>query len=329
MSAISARRSPVRLFPPVGLSLLFRPLPKGGQRPTLKVSYQIGPGHLLRFSAREALGVPEQTLLLAVMELAGEQYVEQGEGATLSRDDTRPMPSRLWDGLYPDGGVGLPGTLMLDTTWEELNRRCGSGNGGSMIATRRTSLRRLCEVVVWEERAELSRIRQAFLMVWLEGNDRRVHLAVNHLLASSFLGGQYARLWMGERLKLSSDLAMHVHAFLSTWVRQGQRYQVGLSTLVARVWPTCHDTAPAGTQRRRRLELMAAVKAIGRLEHWTLEWSSDREVFSVHRLAVAGVREMTHTQPKGLVAPYRERVVGENLNKNKALSPYDVSALFK
>ncbi len=308
---------------------MFRPLPKGGQRPTLDVSYELSPGHLLRFSAREALGVPEQTLLLAVLELAGEQYVELGEGATLSYDDTRTLPSRLWDSLYPDGGVGLPGTLMLETTWEELNRRCGSGNGGSMIAVRRASLRRLCEVVVWEEIVEQKRVCQAFLMVWLEGDDRRIHLALNHLLASSFLGGQYARLWMRERLKLNSDLAMHVHAFLSTWARQGQPYRVGLTTLAARVWPTSHDTAPVGTQRRRRLELMAAVQAIGRLDHWTLEWSADREVFSVHRLAVGGVREMTHSHSEGSVAPYRERVVGENLNKNKASSPYDVSALFK
>lgn len=328
MTEVSLHRRPVRLFPPVGLSLLFRPLPKRGIRPTLNVKYELGPDHWLRFSAREALGVPEQTLLLAVLELAGEQYVVEGEVATLSHADTRSVPSRLWGSMYPDGGAGLPGTLMLCTTWEALNQRCGAGNGGSMIAIRRASLRRLCEVVVWEECAEHRNVRQAFLMVWLEGDDRRIHLAVNHRLASSFLGGQYTKLWMGERLRLNSDLSMHVHAFLSTWIPQGQRYKIRLSTLAARVWPTSHDTAPEGTLRRRRLELHNAVQAIAGLEHWGVEWSSDRAMVTVHRSASGGVRETTPSVSLPSGTSFHEPMPSENSSNNKDLSLNDVCALF-
>lgn len=329
MTVAALRRRPVRLFPPVGLSLLFRPLPKAGTRPALNVTYESSQDYLLRFSAREALGIPEQTLLLAVLELVGEQYVEMGEGATLSQSDTRLLPSRLWDNMYPDGGVGLPCTLMVSTTWEELNHRCGARNGGSMIAIRRASLRRLCEVVVWEERPEAKNVRQAFLMVWLEGDDRRIHLAVNHRLASSFLGQQYAKLWMGERLRLNSDLAMHVHAFLSTWVRQGQRYRVGLSTLAARAWPANHTSAPEGTLRRRRLELNNALLDIGSLEHWNVEWSSDRAMVSVHRSDSVSVRDTTPSISSSSSQSYREPGVGENTSKDKGLSRNDVSALFR
>ncbi|AOW13157.1 hypothetical protein LPB72_07250 [Hydrogenophaga crassostreae] len=329
MTTVSLHRRPVRLFPPVGLSLLFRPLPKGASRPTLDVRYELSSDHWLRFSARESLGVPEQTLLLAVLELAGEHYVQEGDGATLTRNDARAMPSRLWGTLYPDGGTGLPDTLMVSTTWDELNHRCGAANGGSMIASRRASLRRLCEVVVWEEHAQHKSVRQAFLMVWLEGDDRRIHLAVNHMLAASFFGGQYAKLWMVERLQLGSDLAMHVHAFLSTWVRQGgPRFSILLSTLAARVWPDNHDTAPAGTIRRRRLELQIAVDAIGRLSHWSIEWSGQRTKLTVDRAASGSVRDTTSSDSVVGDSSHREQVQGPSTSADNDLSRNDVSVLF-
>lgn len=329
MNAAALRRRPVRLFPPIGLSLLFRPLPKAGTRPTLNVTYELSKDHLLRFSAREALGIPEQTLLLAVLELVGEQYVEMGEDVTLSHLDTRSLPSRLWVNMHPDGGVGLPGTLMVRTTWEELNHRCGAKNGGSMIAIRRACLRRLCEVMVWEETLESKSVRQAFLMVWLEGDDRRVHLAVNHRLASSFLGQQYAKLWMNERLRLRTDLAMHVHAFLSAWVRQGQRYSIRLSSLASRVWPTSHASAPEGTLRRRRSELNSALREIGSLDHWCVDWSPDRAMVTLVRSETGSVRDTTSSALSAKRVSYREPEVGESPNKIKAISRNDVSALFK
>lgn len=44
------------LDPAVGLSALFRPLGNVRRRPSLDVSYDLGGGRALRFSAREALG---------------------------------------------------------------------------------------------------------------------------------------------------------------------------------------------------------------------------------------------------------------------------------
>ena len=268
MSSLTDHHPPVRYYQPAGLSVLFTPLPKGGRRPVLDLSYDLGLEHKLRFSAREALGVPEQTLLLALLGLAGEQYADRGDDAVVSAADERTLAGRLWSGLYPDGGQGMPQTVMVRTTWEALNRRCGTGSGGSTIEMRKAGLRRLCEVVVWEEHAGRRTTRQSFLLVWVEGDDRHIHLALNHRLASVFFGGQYAKLWMAERLHLGSDLAMHVHAFLSTCMRPGGSLSIGLDTLAARVWPADHDTAPAGTKRRRRCQLRSALDTIGRLDHW-------------------------------------------------------------
>lgn len=291
---------PVRYYPPAGLSLLFTPLPKGGKRPALDVCHTLSPEHTLHFSAREALGVPEQTLLLAVIALAGEQYTLQGDHAVVSADDGRSVPGRLWSGLYPDGETETPATLMVSTTWDALNRRCGSQtNGGAVIEMRKKCLRRLCEVIVWEESRGRRTTRQSFLLVWLEGTDRHIHLALNHRLASAYLGGQYSKVWMSERQRLSSDLAMHVHAFLSTCIRPEASLTIGLQRLAERIWPANHDTAPLGTRRRRLTELRAALDAIGRLSHWTVQWQPGRDVANIRRKqttpigAAAVARDMT------------------------------------
>ncbi|MFC7409508.1 replication protein C, IncQ-type [Hydrogenophaga atypica] len=300
MKRLSDQRPPARYQPSVGLSLLFTPLPKGAQRPVLDVSYALGSEHILRFSAREALGVPEQTLLLALLELAGEQYADCGDDAVVSAADDRSLPGRLWSALYPEGGLGMPKTVMIRTTWEALNRRCGTRSGGSTIEMRKAGLRRLCEVVVWEEHSGCRTTRQSFLLVWVEGDDRHIHLALNHRLASVFFGGQYAKLWMCERLRLGSDLAMHVHAFLSTTMRPGASLSIGLDTLAARVWPTDHDSAPAGTLRRRRSELKRALAAIARLSHWTVLWEvgvSTSTKAVIRRAEGNTVRDMTSATP--------------------------------
>lgn len=277
-------RAPVRYLPAAGLSTLFRPLAKGAKRPVLNVGYQMVNGATLHFSAREALGVPEQTLLLAILQLAGEQYSSLGQVATVGAHDHRELPSRLWSVMHPDGGVSQPTTVMVRTTWKVLNQRCGSkSDGGSITAMRRACLQRLCEVVVWEEEQGRRRTRQSFLLVWVEADDRHVHLALNHRLASVFFGGQYAKLWMQERLQLPNDLAMLVHAFLSTTIRPGKKLTIGLDKLAERVWPQDHATAPQGTRRHRLSQLRQALRAMGRLGHWTVLLHLRRDIAEVQR----------------------------------------------
>src|SRR4051812_27339575 len=94
-------RPPVRYYPPAGLSPLFCPLPKSKARPSLDVRYTLSDDHVLRFSAREALGIPEQTLLLAILSPAGEQYSDKGHAALLQSSDGRELPETLWAKLYP------------------------------------------------------------------------------------------------------------------------------------------------------------------------------------------------------------------------------------
>lgn len=261
----------VRYHPPIGLSTLFRPLPKRGERQTLNVEYAIpNEKTVLRFSARCALGIPEQTLLLVLLELAEARYLADPESCRVDARSQVPLGKALWVTLH--GGRKVEGqTLFLSTSWYALNRMMGAPNGGSNINQRKAQLQRLCEVVVWERvETEAGRWteRQSYLVSWTIGDDQTVHLMLNQRLASALLGGQYARISLAERFALTTDIAMALHTFLSTTVRHGHGLDLGIDTAVQRLWPDV-VRCPSGTTRGRRKEVRAALEEIGRLDGWS------------------------------------------------------------
>lgn len=265
----------VRLSKTFGLCQLFRPLSKDrAVRPTLNESYQFG-DLTLRFSAREALGAPEQTLLLALLEIAQEQHNRRPNEHRLDRSDQSEIGAHLWTSLYEgaiEPAAERPATLRLSCSWSELHRRCGCASvGGAVTASRRMSLMRLCEVTVWERDEFKKTVRSARLVSWLLGDDQRVHVALNHRLAAALLVPDYAQVMMAERLQLPSQTAMLVHAFLSTCLRAGHTMSIGYGTLVERLWPSQAGVVASGTARRRMSDVRAALRAVGRLECWKVE----------------------------------------------------------
>lgn len=269
----------VRLSHPFGLCQLFRPLAKDGSpRPVLNETYQYGELSL-RFSAREALGVPEQTLLLALLELAQEQHRRRPSEHRLDQADRSEVGSLLWSSLHlqaeTEATQDLPPTLKLECSWSELHRRCGAASvGGSANDARRESLTRLCEVTVWERDGVTHTVRSCRLVSWLVGDNQRVHVALNHRLAAALLSPGYAQVLLSERLSLPSHTAMLVHAFLSTCLGQGKSMSIGYETLVERLWPSGGTPVPARKRNRRLSDVRSAVDAIGRLENWKVQLAS-------------------------------------------------------
>lgn len=266
----------VRLYQPFGLCQLFRPMVKDGDdRPTLNETIAYG-DLILRFSAREALGAPEQTLLLVLLEMAEEQYRIRPTEATLDRDDRSEVGTFLWSSLQTGADADRlqapPPTLRLNCTWSELHRRCGSASvGGTVTKSRRQSLIRLCEVTVWERVESSGTECSGRLVSWLVGDNQRVHVALNHRLATALLAPGYAQVLLSERLQLPTQTAMLVHAFLSTCLGQGKSMAIGYFTLTERLWPSHGGPVPASTQRRRLSDVKAALRAIDRLGRWTVE----------------------------------------------------------
>ena len=261
----------VRYHPPLSLAPLFRPLPKNGRRPVLDLSYASeGSGVVLRFSAREALGVPEQTLLLALLEIARERYSRKREEATLKATCASETSAALWRRLNRGHADSDGESIRFSTTWRELNERCGSNTGGSTVTLRRAQLQRLCEVVVWEETTEAHRMtQQTYLVAWLLGDDAKLYLALNVRLAASVVGKPFVLVSLAERLRLESDTAKALHAYFCARVHPGHQLKVRVDALSQRIWPEVD--VPDGTARRRRKAIRDALLELAALAGWEVE----------------------------------------------------------
>lgn len=319
----------VHYHQPVGLSTLFRPLPKQelAKRPVLDVTYRPSSGGpYLRFSAKAALGIPEQTLLLVLIEMAKQQF-EAFSGEVIVDEKTgSEIGRKLWSFLHKDDSFKGMQTLRVETCWYELNRRCGSQTGGATQKLRAFQLERLCEVVVWEHDGDDKKTKsQSNLVVWLVGDDERIHLALNCRLASAILGQPYSQVSLAERLELSRDIPMALHAFLSTTIRHGHHLKIGLESLIDRLWPGSADAAPASTHRSRRGDVHVGLCAIGQLDGWTVEW--ERYDLAIVTRLPAGVADMTSLKGNK-TSSYRKQALPIITKENKGLSTFDASGLF-
>ena len=311
----------------VGLSTLFRPLPKAAVRPSLDVTYQPSSGGtVLRFSAKEALGIPEQTLLLVLMELAKEQFDFFSDEVVVNSGTKCEIGRELWSRLQKNCGNANAKSLRLETCWHELNRRCGSQSGGAIQVMRMLQLKRLCEVIVWEHDGDEKRTkRQSYLVVWLVGDDERIHLALNCRLASALLGQPYAQVSMTERLELKRDIPMALHAFFSTTLSHGHSIRIGLERLIERLWPGSGVAACASTHRSHRSDIRDGLDAIGRLDGWSVTWERN-DLASVRRFR-AGVADMT-SHKFNKTRTYRSQALPLITNEIAGLPTFDVSGLF-
>jgi hypothetical protein len=318
----------VRLSQPIGLARLFRPLPKGGMRPVLDVSYRPKTGGMtLRFSARQALGIPEQTLLLSLLELAKAQHDLLGGRVVLDAKVSDAVAIELWGRLTQGEVTSTRRALRVDTSWHELNRLYGEQIGGSATATRREQLQRLCEVVVWEEHGDSKRtLHQSFLVVLLKGTDERLHLALNARLAAAILEDGYAQISLAERGSLDRDVAKAVHAFLSTSIAPGRRLHIGVETLLDRFWPGSRSQSPAKTHSSRRAYIVDALHAVNRLERWSVQWKSGEVV--VVRRSKNPDGNMTSGHIAGKKSSYRHPQTAICLNKINDLEAPDASRIF-
>lgn len=327
MSPSRAHGRVVHYCPQFGHSPLFQLLPKRSPRPRLDVSYKSpGDGSEIRFRAANALGVPEQTLLLVLLELAKEQFALAAGAMVIGSSSTKEIDQKLWTKLTRDCQGASSETLRITTTWYELNKRCGVETGGSARTMREQQLERLCEVVVWEMAADVACTkRQSFLVVWLLGDDNRLHLALNARLASSLMGGSYAQVSLEERLALRRDITKALHTFLSTAVAPGNYLKIGVDTLVARFWPAGAKAVAAGTCRSRRFEIRGALEAVGQLAAWSIDWEG-KAMVCVRRDSKS-VRNMPLNNANKTTS-YRKRAFAKIPSKNNNLENFDVSGLF-
>ena len=319
----------VRYAPTFGLSLLFQSLAKRGPRQKLDVRYASTKGNSrFRYSGSSALGIPDQTLLLALLEVAQDRLNQHPEATILSGATQAPAGQELWKVLNRGQDNEARATVFFQTSWFELASRCGLSSGGSVLETVRTQLMRLCETIVWEyEGTSDTPTAQSFLVAWLKADERKLHLAINFRLASALFGDRYSPVSMAERLALESDIARASHAFLSTTIGPGKSLNIGVGKLAQRLWPQRSDATPQGTLRRQNMDTRNALKQIGDLLGWTIT-INENDVARVMR-ASASVRDMTMSRPiTNETSSERERRITPRASICAGFGAVDVSGLF-
>ena len=259
----------VRYSPPFALSILFRLLDKRRPRGKLDVVYEPTKGTnglRLRFRGPDALGIEEQTLLLALLEIAADCVAHDRRSCLLDATSTNLVGQALWSELHSVLPLAGTQTVFFQTTWADLAARCGLSHGGSVHRMVQQQLERLCATSVWAyDAAGGPALEQASLVAWHRGSKRGVSLALNHRLASAILGVPYATVSLAERNCLRTAPAKAIHAFLSAAVWQGHHTNIGVDTLAKRLWP---DEAEGSTLRTRQSAVKSALYALGRLPAW-------------------------------------------------------------
>ncbi|MGN8108124.1 replication protein C, IncQ-type [Paraburkholderia sp. 22098] len=269
---------PVRYDTALALSGVFSSLPNGA-RPKLDISYEFG-GLTWRWRGPDRLGIPEQTLVLVLLELAQEQIDGAGHGARIAA---------MEDELYPGDEPRRRRLVSLHVSFAELCRRLGREfSGGSALRQIRRELERLCEVTVWTY-AGNDKQMSSRLMSWRRGDSAGVDVLLNWRLAETLFGGQYSPVSLGQRLLLTTDCARALHCSLSVRMRPGETMQFRHDTLATYVWSGLD--VPDGTLRRRRKEIRDALRELAGVKGWTI-----KEVFGTPGL-VRIVRWSTDWQP--------------------------------
>ena len=317
----------IRYDTAMGLSTVFRSLPKG-RRPKLDLRYEPKSGGMaLKFTASDALGIPEQTLFLALLEIAQLSYNADPASALLDGNCADPIDKQLWAKIHCGKSNSDRQTLRFVTSWLELANHCGLSSGGTVQALLQQQLMRLCQTIVWEYKECMSTPKyQSFLVAWVSGNSRSIHLVLNFRLSAAIFGERYASISMAERLALSSDVARAVHAFLSSTLRLGVPLSIGLGTLAGRLWPERGPKLVGGTDRRQKKSIRDALHEISELRGWTIS-AGACEVFSITR-RTGNVRDMTTRHIASRRSTYREQSAPEFFNVDADFGTSDASGLF-
>lgn len=264
MKALEKMPRVVKYDPLLPSAKIFASL-KNGTRPKLDTTCDFG-GATWRFRGPDILGIPEQTLLLVLMEMAGSQLAASATDEPSWQD----LRTGLYDGLRWDGG--LPATATLQTSYRELCRCCGlTDDGGSGRSQIKRLLERLCEVTIWCLTAQDEQ-RCSRLLQWRYGNAEGVQVILNWRLTEALVGVQYSPVNLSERLALTSDAARALHCALSVRVRPGNSMCFSLEKLGPYIW---HETAVTPVTWRRRLQtLRASLESIQGLGTWTVSYSN-------------------------------------------------------
>lgn len=224
----------------------------------------------LRFGGNRRLTIQDETVLLAILNLMGQ------DGLFLAPDITEFHDVRKMERQQAAANkVGV----ATQTRWKLL-ALCGLPDSQQGYAQLERSLERLSSVVV-HYRNEATKWRGSdWFLSYMASEDGHLNIQVNWRLAGAVFGDyHYVSLDMHERLALSTDYAKKLHVVLSRQVWHGQTVKFRLDTLVNHVWQD-GDVTP-GTIRNRRSDIKKGLIEIGGFEAWSIAFAGRGDDSSV------------------------------------------------
>ena len=263
---MKSERRDVMHDPALGMSGVFLPLQKG-VRGKLDVHRTWGPA-TIRWRGPDQLGISDQSVLFAVLEVAAEHMVNSPTQALVCDTD------ELWPLLGHEEHVFHSDTIGVTTTYARLVHHCGWVDGGTAVQRVKDALRRLTETTVWARVTDDDgsvREGSSRLLAWKIGDRNRISMVVNWRQAQALRGTQYARISMLERCALQTEVAQALHAVLCCKINVGSAWACGLDKLQVHIWG---NTATGNNLRARRMRMRAALEAINCLHGWRVEFDA-------------------------------------------------------
>jgi len=266
-----AIQEPALAIAPVFLTLQKSRLP----RRKLEVSSIFG-NSVLRWYGPEVLGIPEQSLLLALLSIAGQQSF------SIDPDNANGVKGKLLKRLSCAGP--LFNIAVVITTWRAVERAAGySSHGGNNTASLIKSMERLAKTRIWERCDGIESESQ--ILSWIIGDDNSLIVALNRRNTDAMSGKHFIKISLEERRTLPDERARALHAYLSGRIRSGSTRKLVFSSLQAHIW---YGEATGSTGRSREVMLRSAIHAIDMLPDWrcVLLPSGHVEVRRINNLSI-------------------------------------------
>lgn len=210
----------------------------------------------VRWRGPDALGIPEQSVLLALLSIAAQQDF------SIDPNSAAGLKATLLNQLSCEGPKSE--VVVVIAHWRKIELAAGyRSHSGNNITNIKSSVKRLAETTVWECCEGID--YESRLLSWIRGNDKGVIIALNRRASDAIYGKQFIKISLDERNTLPDESTKALHAYLSGSMRAGSSRRLAIGKLQAHVWG---GEVTGSTRRSRDEKLRAALLAIDSLPAW-------------------------------------------------------------
>lgn len=240
--------------PALAIAPVFLVLKKSA-RAKLDVTFKFGTS-TLQWRGADALGIPEQSVLLALLSIAGQQPFSIDPNSAVGDK------AKLFNQLSCVGPQSC--VAVVKAHWRKIESVAGySVHSGKNIANIKLAVQRLAETTIWECRDGIK--YESRLVSWIYGSDNGVIIALNRRATDAIYGHQFIKISLDERNTLPDESAKALHAYLSGSMRAGSTRRHTIDKLQAHIWS---GEVTGSTRRSRNERLRRALLAIDQLPAW-------------------------------------------------------------